>query len=213
MPSTTRPAAHRDSPTAHRATQGSQPALRISSTDPMLPLPHCQCVQKATPRLRICNSRTRRYAIPADPVAETSESLSPIFRLKPVDHIYSFGSGHRIPGPRIALRVARRMSCTQCRVIMVICPGFQRRLQMCHGTKTGLLVGWVVSSSVEPVLTYCWHKIHIHSRFLLPFSGGRPAQCNSSSLTLDAGQAMLPTHIRPSCNTPKRRSRRSWTEA
>ena len=133
--------------------------------------------------------------------------------LKHVDHIYSLGSGHRMPGPRIALRVARRMSCTQCRVIMVICPGFQRRLQMCHGTKTGLLVGWVLSSSVEPVLTYCWHKIHIHSRFLLPFSGRRPAQCNTSSLTLDAGQAMLPTHIRPSCNTPKRRSRRSWTEA
>jgi hypothetical protein len=133
--------------------------------------------------------------------------------LKHVDHINSLGSGHRMPGPRIALRVARRMSCTQCRVIMVICPEFQRRLQICHGTKTGLLVGWVVSSSVEPVLTYCWHKIHIHSRFLLPFSGRRPAQCNTSSLTLDAGQAMPPTHIRPSCNTPKRRSRRSWTEA
>ena len=105
----------------------------------------------------------------------------------PVDHIYALGSGHRMPGPRIALRVARRMSCTQCRVIMVICPCFQRRLQMCHGTKTGLLVDWVLSLSVEPVLTNCWHKIHIHSRFLLPFSGRRPAQCNTSSLTLDAG--------------------------
>ncbi len=133
--------------------------------------------------------------------------------LKHVDHINSLGSAQRMPGPRIALRVARRMSCTQCRVIMVICPCFQRRLQMCHGTKTGLLVGAVLSLSVEPVLTNCWHKIHIHSRFLLPFSGRRPAQCNTSSLTLDAGQAMLPTHIRPSCNTPKRRSRRSWTEA
>ena len=147
----------------------------------MLPLPHCQCVQKATPRLRICNSRTRRYAIPADPVAETSESLSPIFRLKPVDHIYSFGSGHRIPGPRIALRVARRMSCTQCRVIMVICPGFQRRLQMCHGTKTGLLVGWVVSSSVEPVLTYCCTKYtYTHASFY------RSADAGQRSATLPA---------------------------
>ena len=179
----------------HRATQGSQPAFRISSTDPMLPLPHCQCVQKATPRLRICNSRTRRYAIPAAPVAATSESLSSILRLKPVDHNFSLGSGHRMPGLRIALRVARRMSCTQCRVIMVICPCFQRRLQMCHGTKTGLLADWVLSLSVQPVLTNCWHKIHIHSRFLLPFSGRRPAQCNTSSLTLDARVGYAPnTH-------------------
>ena len=82
VPSTTRPAAQRDSPAAHRATQGSQPALRISSTDAMLPLPHCQCVQKATPRPRICDSRTRRYAILAAPVAATSESLSPILHIR-----------------------------------------------------------------------------------------------------------------------------------
>ena len=101
--------------------------------------------------------------------------------LKHVDHIYSLGSGHRMPGPRIALRVARRMSCTQCRVIMVICPCFQRRLQMCHGTKTGLLVGWVLSSSVEPVLTYCCTKYtYTHASFY------RSAGARQRSATLPA---------------------------
>ena len=47
---------------------------------------------------RIFASRTRRYAIPAAPVAATSESLSPILDIR-VDE----------------LRVAQLMSCTQCR--------------------------------------------------------------------------------------------------